>query len=125
MVLSSRYCPGTGEVTIFGHSLDSQRELAKKKVGVVPQEFNFNQFEKVFDIVVTQAGFYGIPGGAARVAAEKYLRRLGLWEKRDSQARELSGATGLLFRRNSQSGGLEAIPRTGTWGGLNSVLHAN
>ncbi len=90
-IVSSLVNKSGGEVTIFGHSLDSARELAKKKVGVVPQEFNFNQFEKVFDIVVTQAGFYGIPAGAAKVAAEKYLRRLGLWEKRDNQARELSG----------------------------------
>ncbi len=58
---------------------------------MVPQEFNFNQFEKVFDIVVTQAGFYGIPAPLARERAEKYLRQLGLWDKRDQQSRTLSG----------------------------------
>ncbi|WP_202560388.1 ABC transporter ATP-binding protein [Alcanivorax sp. DP30] len=90
-VISSLVNKTGGEVSIFGHSLDAERSLAKKKIGVVPQEFNFNQFEKVFDIVVTQAGFYGIPAPLARERAEKYLRQLGLWEKRDMQSRTLSG----------------------------------
>ncbi len=90
-VMSSLVNKTGGEVSIFGHSLDTERSLAKKKIGVVPQEFNFNQFEKVFDIVVTQAGFYGIPAPLARERAEKYLRQLGLWEKRDVQSRTLSG----------------------------------
>lgn len=90
-VMSSLVNKTGGEVSIFGHSLDAERSLAKKKIGVVPQEFNFNQFEKVFDIVVTQAGFYGIPAPLARERAEKYLRQLGLWEKRDVQSRTLSG----------------------------------
>ncbi len=60
-IVSSLVNKSGGEVEIFGHSLDRERALAKKKIGVVPQEFNFNQFEKVYDIVVTQAGFYGIP----------------------------------------------------------------
>jgi ABC-2 type transport system ATP-binding protein len=63
----------------------------KKKIGLVPQEFNFNQFEKVFDIVVTQAGYYGIAPALAKQRAEKYLRQLGLWDKRFSQSRALSG----------------------------------
>jgi ABC-2 type transport system ATP-binding protein len=58
---------------------------------VVPQEFNFNQFEKVEDIVTTQAGYYGIPLKTARVSAEKYLKKLGLWDKRNTPARMLSG----------------------------------
>lgn len=90
-VISSLVNKSGGDVSIFGYSLDTERSLAKKKIGVVPQEFNFNQFEKVFDIVVTQAGFYGIPAGVARERAEKYLRQLGLWEKRDMQSRTLSG----------------------------------
>ncbi len=90
-VISSLVNKSGGEVSIFGHSLDTDRSLAKKKIGVVPQEFNFNQFEKVFDIVVTQAGFYGIPAPLARKRAEKYLRQLGLWDKRDMQSRTLSG----------------------------------
>jgi len=90
-VISSLVNKSGGDVSIFGYSLDTQRSLAKKQIGVVPQEFNFNQFEKVFDIVVTQAGFYGIPAPLARERAEKYLRQLGLWDKRDKQSRTLSG----------------------------------
>ncbi len=90
-VISSLVNKSGGDVSIFGYSLDAQRSLAKKQIGVVPQEFNFNQFEKVFDIVVTQAGFYGIPAPLARERAEKYLRQLGLWDKRDKQSRTLSG----------------------------------
>ncbi|WP_336368154.1 ABC transporter ATP-binding protein [Marinobacter sp. C2H3] len=80
-----------GRVRVFGHDIDTDLVKAKLNLGVVPQEFNFNQFEKVFDIVVTQAGYYGIPLAKASVSAEKYLRQLGLWEKRDSPARMLSG----------------------------------
>ncbi|MBA3981588.1 MAG: ABC transporter [Alcanivorax sp.] len=90
-IVSSLVNATQGEVTVFGHSLERERGLAKKLIGVVPQEFNFNQFEKVGDIVVTQAGFYGIPRARALQQAEKYLRKLGLWEKRNSQARQLSG----------------------------------
>src|SRR5690606_39586116 len=60
-------------------------------LGVVPQEFNFNQFEKVFDIVVTQAGYYGIPMREAKERAEQYLNQLGLWDKRNVPSRMLSG----------------------------------
>lgn len=90
-IISSLVNKTSGEVRILGHDLDSERALAKQKIGVVPQEFNFNQFEKVLDIVVTQAGFYGIPLHLARQRAEKYLRQLGLWEKRRQAARTLSG----------------------------------
>ncbi|MBL7249275.1 ABC transporter ATP-binding protein [Alloalcanivorax sp. C16-2] len=90
-IVSSLVNKTSGEVSILGYDLDRQRALAKQKIGVVPQEFNFGQFEKVFDIVVTQAGFYGIPARIARERAEKYLRQLGLWDKRKNQARTLSG----------------------------------
>ena len=90
-IVSSLVNKTDGDVSIMGYSLDRERELAKQKIGVVPQEFNFSQFEKVFDIVVTQAGFYGIPAPLARERAEKYLRKLGLWDKRKNQARTLSG----------------------------------
>jgi len=80
-----------GQVKVFGYDIDTQLSQAKLNLGVVPQEFNFNQFEKVQDIVITQAGYYGIPMKAARVSAEKYLRKLGLWDKRDTPARMLSG----------------------------------
>lgn len=90
-IVSSLVNKSAGTVEIFGHDLDSNQALAKQRVGVVPQEFNFNQFEKVFDILITQAGFYGIPAAQARERAEHYLRKLGLWDKRDSQSRMLSG----------------------------------
>jgi len=81
----------SGKIRVFGSDIDTHLSDAKLNLGVVPQEFNFNQFEKVFDIVTTQAGYYGIPLKKAAVSAEKYLRQLGLWEKRDSPARMLSG----------------------------------
>jgi len=80
-----------GTVRVFGHDIDTDLAGAKLNLGVVPQEFNFNQFEKVFDIVTTQAGYYGIPLKQASVSAEKYLKKLGLWDKRNTPARMLSG----------------------------------
>ncbi|HEV2333549.1 MAG TPA: ABC transporter ATP-binding protein [Gammaproteobacteria bacterium] len=80
-----------GEVSVFGHDIDRELEIAKSCIGLVPQELNFNQFEKVYDIVVNQAGFYGIPRKLAHARAEKYLKQLTLWEKRDDMSRTLSG----------------------------------
>ncbi|MCK7544651.1 ABC transporter ATP-binding protein [Marinobacter bryozoorum] len=80
-----------GKVRVFGHDIDTDLAGAKLNLGVVPQEFNFNQFEKVFDIVTTQAGYYGIPLRKARASAEHYLKKLGLWDKKDTPARMLSG----------------------------------
>ena len=80
-----------GTVNVFGHDLDREPSALKRCLGVVPQEFNFNQFEKVFDIVVTQAGYYGIPARIAKQRAEQYLKQLGLWDKRNVPSRELSG----------------------------------
>ncbi|BFM08126.1 ABC transporter ATP-binding protein [Halioxenophilus aromaticivorans] len=80
-----------GRVGIFDYNIDQQPALAKKMLGVVPQEFNFSQFEKVFDIVVNQAGYYGMPRHDAKKAAEKYLVKLGLWDKKDTASRNLSG----------------------------------
>ncbi|MNZ77359.1 Daunorubicin/doxorubicin resistance ATP-binding protein DrrA [compost metagenome] len=90
-ILSTLVNKTSGSVTVFGHDLDREPYKLKRCLGVVPQEFNFNQFEKVFDIVVTQAGYYGIPAKIARERAEKYLTQLGLWDKRNSASRELSG----------------------------------
>ncbi|HEY9118539.1 MAG TPA: ABC transporter ATP-binding protein, partial [Marinobacter sp.] len=73
-----------GKVRVFGSDIDTHLSDAKLNLGVVPQEFNFNQFEKVFDIVTTQAGYYGIPLKKASESAEKYLRQLGLWDKRNT-----------------------------------------
>ncbi len=80
-----------GKVSLFGLDLDGDIYAAKRLLGVVPQEFNFNQFEKVQDIVITQAGYYGIPLQEARIRSEKYLKALGLWDKRDVASRMLSG----------------------------------
>jgi len=80
-----------GTVSVFGHDIDTELEAAKSCIGLVPQELNFNQFEKVFDIVVNQAGFYGIPRPLARQRAEKYLTQLSLWDKREVMSRTLSG----------------------------------
>ncbi|MFC5698472.1 ABC transporter ATP-binding protein [Pseudomonas sp. GCM10022186] len=90
-ILSTLVNKTSGTVSVFGNDLDKNPYALKRCLGVVPQEFNFNQFEKVFDIVVTQAGYYGIPAKIARERAEQYLNQLGLWEKRNSASRELSG----------------------------------
>lgn len=90
-ILSTLVNKTSGTVNVFGHDLDKDPARLKRAIGVVPQEFNFNQFEKVFDIVVTQAGYYGIPPKVAKARAEQYLTQLGLWEKRDSPSRSLSG----------------------------------
>ena len=80
-----------GTVQVFGHDLDRELNAAKSCIGLVPQEFNFNQFEPVAEIVVNQAGYYGIPRALAWQRAETYLKQLGLWEKRRGMARQLSG----------------------------------
>ena len=90
-ILSTLVNKTSGAVNVFGHDLDSDPSALKRCIGLVPQEFNFNQFEKPFDIVATQAGYYGIPRREARERAEQYLTELGLWEKRDVASRMLSG----------------------------------
>jgi ABC-2 type transport system ATP-binding protein len=80
-----------GQVSVFGHDIDRELEVAKACIGVVPQEFNFNMFETPLTIVVNQAGFYGIPRPIARQRAEQYLKQLQLWDKRNSVSRGLSG----------------------------------
>lgn len=90
-ILSTLVNKTSGTVNVFGHDLDRDPARLKRSIGVVPQEFNFNQFEKTFDIVVTQAGYYGIPPKVAKARAEEYLTQLGLWEKRDAPSRSLSG----------------------------------
>ena len=90
-IISSLTKKSSGTVEIFGHNLDTHPSAAKQCLGIVPQEFNFGQFEKTFDILVTQAGYYGIPKKIAQQRAEEYLEKLGLWDKRAVQARMLSG----------------------------------
>ncbi|NLJ92554.1 MAG: ABC transporter ATP-binding protein [Aeromonadales bacterium] len=90
-IISSLVNKTAGSVKIFGFDIDTQLEEAKKQIGLVPQEFNFNQFEKVQQIVINQAGLYGVPRKEARVRAERYLKQLDLWDKRDVPSRTLSG----------------------------------
>lgn len=90
-IISSLVRKSAGRVEIFGHDLDREPWLAKSQLGLVPQEFNFNGFETVEQIVVNQAGFYGIERRTARQRAEYYLKALSLWDKRDQAARTLSG----------------------------------
>jgi ABC-2 type transport system ATP-binding protein len=80
-----------GSVRVFGIDGDADPETAKAFIGLVPQEFNFNVFERVEHILINQAGYYGMDRRLARERAEPYLRRLGLWDKRDQPARFLSG----------------------------------
>src|SRR6202012_3379571 len=80
-----------GTASVFGHDIDRELEAAKTCIGIVPQEMNFNQFEKPYTIVVNQAGFYGIPRNVARERAEKYLKQLQLWDRKDKMSRALSG----------------------------------
>ncbi|MBP7610859.1 MAG: ABC transporter ATP-binding protein, partial [Steroidobacteraceae bacterium] len=90
-IVSSLVNKSSGTVTVFGHSIDIELEAAKSCLGVVPQEVNFNQFEKVSTILLNQAGFYGIPRPVARERMEYWLNQLQLWEKRETISRSLSG----------------------------------
>jgi ABC-2 type transport system ATP-binding protein len=90
-VITSLVNKTSGSVTVFGHDIDKELELAKQQLGLVPQEFNFNQFETVQQIVLQQAGYYGVPRELAKERAKKYLTQLDLWEKKDERARNLSG----------------------------------
>jgi ABC-2 type transport system ATP-binding protein len=90
-VLSTLVKKSGGIVEIFGKNVDSHVYETKLDLGVVPQEINFSQFERVKDIVMTQAGYYGMPRSLAAERCEKYLRKLDLWDKRNDRSRTLSG----------------------------------
>ena len=90
-IVSSLVTKTSGTASVFGHDLDTDLEAAKACLGVVPQEINFNQFEKVSTILVNQAGFYGIPRRVAKQRVEHWLMKLQLWDKRDAISRTLSG----------------------------------
>ncbi|MFW0048302.1 MAG: ABC transporter ATP-binding protein [Coxiella endosymbiont of Dermacentor nuttalli] len=90
-IITSLINKTSGKVVVCGHDIDKDFAAAKTCIGVVPQEFNFNVFQSVMDIVLQQAGYYGISRKEAIFQAEKYLRQLGLWEKRNIMARQLSG----------------------------------
>ena len=90
-ILTSLVTKTSGKAKIFDFDLDTDLNKAKRQVGVVPQEFNFSIWEKVMDIVVAQGGYFGVPRSVAMDRAEEILMALDLWEKRDAQARNLSG----------------------------------
>ena len=90
-IISSLINKSDGQVRIFGDDIDTDFSAAKRNIGIVPQEFNFNQFEKVGDILRAQAGYFGIDPATAAQRAEKYLKLLGLWEKEKEMSRLLSG----------------------------------
>ena len=90
-ILCSLIAKTSGTVKIYGHDIDREFSKAKKMIGVVPQEFNFNIFEKVRDIIINQAGYYGMRRHDAMERADYYMEKLGLWDKRANQARSLSG----------------------------------
>lgn len=90
-IISTLVRASAGAIQVFGQDVATHVYETKLSLGIVPQEINFSQFEKVGDIVITQAGYYGLRGDFARQRAEKYLRKLDLWEKRDNRSRTLSG----------------------------------
>ncbi|WP_077287820.1 ABC transporter ATP-binding protein [Cognaticolwellia aestuarii] len=90
-IITSLVNKTAGSVAVFGHDIDQALEAAKSFIGLVPQEFNFNQFESLMKILVNQAGYYGVERKIAVQRAEKYLKQLDLWEKRNDAARMLSG----------------------------------
>ncbi|UKH32152.1 ABC transporter ATP-binding protein [Actinobacillus pleuropneumoniae] len=90
-IISSLVNKTSGSVKVFGYDLDTQKIQLKQQIGLVPQEFNFNQFEKVIDVLTQQAGYYGISQKEATVSAETWLKKFDLWEKRHHLTRELSG----------------------------------
>lgn len=90
-IISSLVNKTSGTVKVFGYDLDSQKMQLKQQIGLVPQEFNFNQFEKVIDVLLNQAGFYGVNRKTALERVEYWLTKLDLWDKREALTRELSG----------------------------------
>ncbi|WP_434527125.1 ABC transporter ATP-binding protein [Photorhabdus asymbiotica] len=90
-IISSLVNKSSGKVKVFGYDIDTDLVNAKRQLGLVPQEFNFNPFETVLQIVLNQAGYYGVPRNVAQVRAKTYLSQLDLWEKRDQRAIRLSG----------------------------------
>jgi ABC-2 type transport system ATP-binding protein len=127
-IVTSLVTKTSGKVSVFGVDIDVDFPAAKRLIGVVPQEFNFSIFEKVQDIVTQQAGYYGIARREALNRSEKYLKKLGLWEKRNVVARELSGgmkrrlmiARGLvhepkLLILDEPTAGVDVEMRRGMW----------
>lgn len=133
-ILTGLVTKTSGTVSVFGYDLDTQLDLVKQQIGVVPQEFNFNIFEKVIDIVVNQAGFYGIARSEALHNAEEVLKKLNLWEKRTAASKELSGgmkrrlmiARALIHKPrllilDEPTAGVDVELRRGMWEYLNEL----
>lgn len=133
-IITSLVTKTSGTVNVFGIDIDDDFPAAKRLIGVVPQEFNFSIFEKVQDIVTQQAGYYGIARKEALVRSENYLKKLGLWEKRNTSARELSGgmkrrlmiARGLvhepkLLILDEPTAGVDVEMRRGMWDFLEEI----
>ncbi len=90
-IITSLVNPTSGQVKIYGYDIKNFASQAKVLIGLVPQEFNFNQFERAIDVVLNQAGYYGLPRKVAKARAEQYLKELALWGVRDVEMRQLSG----------------------------------
>ncbi|MFO1257664.1 MAG: ABC transporter ATP-binding protein [Gammaproteobacteria bacterium] len=133
-IIASLVKKTSGQVHVFGYDLEKQTKLAKSKIGLVPQEFNFNVFEKVIDIVTNQGGYYGLPRRVALEKSEYYLTKLGLWAKRNEPARFLSGgmkrrlliARGLvhdpkLLILDEPTAGVDIELRRSTWSFLKEI----
>ena len=133
-IVTSLVTKTSGNVKVFDIDTDIDFPAAKKLIGIVPQEYNFSIFEKVEDIVTQQAGYYGIPRKEALTGSEKYLRQLGLWDKRNVAARELSGgmkrrlmiARGLIHEPkllilDEPTAGVDVELRRGMWDFLEKI----
>jgi ABC-2 type transport system ATP-binding protein len=90
-ILTGLASPGGGSARVFGHDVVRDYRKTRRLIGIAPQELNFDRFFTIFDLLVYQAGYFGIPKRPARARAEKLLRRFGLWEKRAQRIRSLSG----------------------------------
>ncbi len=136
-IVTSLVNKSAGSVEVFDASIDTHISLAKTYIGIVPQEFNFNIFEKVIDIILTQAGYYGISRAEAMPRAESLLKDLGLWDKRNSPSQQLSGgmkrrlmiARGLIHNPkllilDEPTAGVDVEMRLGMWDFLRKLNQA-